>query len=408
MKPSPDRSDTKEEERCLTCGKMFKQLSRHKCKGHDPASPRPATANGFQSLVKSSQAAGAHNGARPKVKGHVSSPAGPSVVVERRQSSSDSSNSGTQMCLTCGQTFKQISRHKCKRASPSPSPSPNGSGSPDRGLKEEGEVCRFCGQTFKQISRHRCKAEGAHNGARPKVKQEPSGDGPAPKAAGNGTTASTGEQPCPTCGVIFKRLRQHKCKYTSDADTLSGPAPPRAGSGRTDLNPPEPPQGAHGCIPTLDVAALEAEADKVMEALGIEPAAKPNQEAADFFAAEVTVKREEKEAVTSAVNPFRDRIVERLDESTNWKWDYFNSGSSYDGTKVCIADCYHHQHHHRHHHCVGVGADGGWGWGAWAGVCVSGWLAGCLLNTVSVFEISFLSPQFIELLNGSLYSLLNV
>ena len=50
------------------------------------------------------------------------------------------------------------------------------------------------------------------------------------------------------------------------------------------------------------------------------------------------------------------------------------------------------------------------GGGAWAGVCVgvSGWLAGCLLNTVSVFEISFLSPQFIELLNGSLYSLLNV
>ena len=237
-----------------------------------------------------------------------------------------------------------------KAAPPSPSPSPSGSGLPDRGLKEEGEVCRSGGQTFKQISRHRCKAAGAHNGARPKVKQEPSGDGSAPKAAGNstgdGTTASTGEQPCPTCGVTFKRLWQHKCKYTSDADTLSGPAPPRAGRGRAGLISPEPLQDAHGYIPTLDVPALEAEADKVMEALGIEPAAKPNREAADFVAAEVTVKREEKEAVTGAVNPFRDRIVKRLDESTKWKWDCFNSGSSYDGTKVCIADCYHHHHHH--------------------------------------------------------------
>ena len=71
-----------------------------------------------------------------------------------------------------------------------------------------------------------------------------------------------------------------------------------------------------------------------MEVLGLEAAAKPNSEVAKFIDAEVTVKRHEKEVVAGAVRNFRDGIVEQLKESTNWNWNYLNSGSSYDGTKV--------------------------------------------------------------------------
>ena len=101
-----------------------------------------------------------------------------------------------------------------------------------------------------------------------------------------------------------------------------------------------------------------------MEVLGLEAAAKPNSEVAKFIDAEDTVKRHEKEVVAGAVRNFRDGIVEQLKESTNWNWNYLNSGSSYDGTKVTLLVTIHiiigfHLRWHEgnlagcypHHHC---------------------------------------------------------
>ena len=91
-------------------------------------------------------------------------------------------------------------------------------------------------------------------------------------------------------------------------------------------------------MPVLHVTALTEEADEVMEKLKLEANPNPLHYNTTFFDDQVKVKRHEKEAALGAFNPFRDRIKKCLNESTEWTWKDFNSGSTYDGTKVCITD----------------------------------------------------------------------
>ena len=112
----------------------------------------------------------------------------------------------------------------------------------------------------------------------------------------------------------------------------------RRGSRRNPNPPSNPLRGSHGREPVLDVTALTEEAEEVMEKLKLEANPNPVHYNTTFFDDQVKVKRHEKEAVLGAFNPFRGRIKRSLNESTEWKWKDFNSGSTYDGTKVCITD----------------------------------------------------------------------
>ena len=110
------------------------------------------------------------------------------------------------------------------------------------------------------------------------------------------------------------------------------------GSRRNPKPPSRPLRGSHGRVPVLDVTALTEEAEEVMEKLKLEANPNPLHYNTTFFDDQVKVKRHEKEAVLGAFNPFRERIKKCLNESTEWTWKEFNSGSTYDGTKVCITD----------------------------------------------------------------------
>jgi len=162
----------------------------------------------------------------------------------------------------------------------------------------------FGGQTSKCLQRNKCrKADGEmraeteeQDGARPKVKAEQPHSSPP--------------------------LFSAECR----------------GSRRNPKPPSRPLRGSHGRVPVLDVTALTEEAEEVMEKLKLEANPNPLHYNTTFFDDQVKVKRHEKEAVLGAFNPFRERIKKCLNESTEWTWKEFNSGSTYDGTKVCITD----------------------------------------------------------------------
>ena len=157
-------------------------------------------------------------------------------------------------------------------------------------------------------------------------------------------------------GVDLQRGARQKVKLEQPPPKPSRPSlstsEPKEAWRNVD-SPSEPLQDSRGYKSQLDTAALEKEAEEVREFLELGAAANPNRDVKSFFEDEVKVKRDEKEAVAKAVHPFRDRIKTFLNESIKWKWDFFNTGSTYDGTKVCIADyClhYHHHHHYSHYH----------------------------------------------------------
>ena len=234
----------------------------------------------------------------------------------------------------------------------------------------------FGGQTSKCLQRNKCrKADGEmraeteeQDGARPKVKAKQPHSRPAlssTECRGVGTNPnppskplqdSHGREPTtpekkepPAVAVLeapddekktdtkaralrFLRLLSAMFSYLKKIlQKLYG----REGEGSVNADSQG---GARPKVPVLDVTALTEEAEKVMEKLKLEANSNPLHNNTTFFDDQVKVKRHEKEAVPGAFNPFRERIKKCLNESTEWTWKEFNSGSTYDGTKVCITD----------------------------------------------------------------------
>ena len=234
----------------------------------------------------------------------------------------------------------------------------------------------FGGQTSKCLQRNKCrKADGEmraeteeQDGARPKVKAKQPHSRPAlssTECRGVGTNPnppskplqdSHGREPTtpekkepPAVAVLeapddekktdtkaralrFLRLLSAMFSYLKKIlQKLYG----REGEGSVNADSQG---GARPKVPVLDVTALTEEAEKVMEKLKLEANSNPLHNNTTFFDDQVKVKRHEKEAVLGAFNPFRERIKKCLNESTEWTWKEFNSGSTYDGTKVCITD----------------------------------------------------------------------
>ena len=234
----------------------------------------------------------------------------------------------------------------------------------------------FGGQTSKCLQRNKCrKADGEmraeteeQDGARPKVKAKQPHSRPAlssTECRGVGTNPnppskplqdSHGREPTtpekkepPAVAVLeapddekktdtkaralrFLRLLSAMFSYLKKIlQKLYG----REGEGSVNADSQG---GARPKVPVLDVTALTEEAEKVMEKLKLEANSNPLHNNTTFFDDQVKVKRHEKEAVAGAFNPFRERIKKCLNESTEWTWKEFNSGSTYDGTKVCITD----------------------------------------------------------------------
>lgn len=234
----------------------------------------------------------------------------------------------------------------------------------------------FGGQTSKCLQRNKCrKADGEmraeteeQDGARPKVKAKQPHSRPAlssTECRGVGTNPnppskplqdSHGREPTtpekkepPAVAVLeapddekktdtkaralrFLRLLSAMFSYLKKIlQKLYG----REGEGSVNADSQG---GARPKVPVLDVTALTEEAEEVMEKLKLEANSSPLHNNTTFFDDQVKVKRHEKEAVPGAFNPFRERIKKCLNESTEWTWKEFNSGSTYDGTKVCITD----------------------------------------------------------------------
>ncbi|KAK7109018.1 uncharacterized protein [Littorina saxatilis] len=299
------------EETCPTCGKQFKQLSRHKCKeqGATQLSDKDSEGQICPTCGKQFKQLSRH---KCKEQGATQLSDTINSDFGFSKTGCKAPEEGEEECPYCGRTFKQLWRHKCKKQEASSHSSP--AAHEDSHLDQ---VCHTCGRTFKQISRHKCKGYAAgplqqvdsagHSGARPKVKTEPGCFTPGAEAVTE-TTRPLGTFAPGT------RLQEN---------------------GRGD---PEFPQNGRGYCTVIDTASLEEEADCVMSKLGLEALPKPNFEASSFFKAEVRLKEDEKKGVALAFRPFRERIVSDLTESTKWRWQCFNSGSSYDGTKVTRAD----------------------------------------------------------------------
>ena len=351
-RPVLQSSDSSEKQECPTCGKSFKQLSKHKCKGSESSDSSdqqecPTCGKSFKQLSKH------------KCKGPEAAP-----TRDTRPASQSSGSSDQQECPTCGKSFKQLSKHKCKEPEAAPTrdtrPASQSSGSSDQ------QECPTCSKSFKQLSKHKCKGPEAASPQEAEIKQMcPSCNGMFKqlqrhkcKASSDVRDVASKEPPptdetaslnvrggeCPTCGKYFDRVQQHKCKAgarpkeeplpcSNTSDGASGSCQDSANVRETGTLLPTPRQSV-GQTGTLDVGALEKQAEMVIESLKIEPAANPVRGGSAFFGTEVVVDRHEKETVARAFEGFRGRILSDLCESTSWKWIAFNSGSTYDGTKV--------------------------------------------------------------------------
>ena len=163
----------------------------------------------------------------------------------------------------------------------------------------------------------------ALGGARLKKELDDSLSTPAPETRRDEARANTAD--------MMYRQKRAKPKE-GDEKNIGVDTPGRCRGHEQNVPSSQPPRRSR-----VNTAALEEKAKNLMKELNIQAAAHPTREASAFFEEEVKVKQKEKNDVAYAFNGFRTRIIDRLEESTPWKWDHFNSGSTYDGTKVCIA-----------------------------------------------------------------------
>ena len=218
------------------------------------------------------------------------------------------------------------------------------------------QICPNCKKLFKRLGQHRCQLSSATTPVKKEKKldaKKTDTKASVERQRDRETRAKTAEEQRfdGQRSALTTRL-QHEGSINSDSQGGARPKvnagqplsiPPlssteRRGSKRNPKPPSNPLRGSHGREPVLDVTALTEEAEEVMEKLKLEANPNPVHYNTTFFDDQVKVKRHEKEAVLGAFNPFRGRIKRSLNESTEWKWKDFNSGSTYDGTKVCITD----------------------------------------------------------------------
>ncbi|XP_070210031.1 uncharacterized protein [Littorina saxatilis] len=121
-------SSAKPPQPCPTCGKMFKQLSRHKCKA----------------------AASLQN------QGGISA-AG--IGAQSWESPAAMLSQNGQQCPYCGKVFIRLSKHVCKAVGQVvTTTSGQLFGQPADLARPQEQQCPTCGKLFKQLSRHKCKA----------------------------------------------------------------------------------------------------------------------------------------------------------------------------------------------------------------------------------------------------------
>ncbi|KAK7488302.1 hypothetical protein BaRGS_00020461 [Batillaria attramentaria] len=231
---------------CLTCGQVFQRLGQHKCKG--PASTSNVGSNAPSPALRSAGSASSSSKRKPcptcgvmferlwqhKCKSATSAP----NSVTRPASASNSvlksttvsSSSKRQPCPTCGDMFERLWQHKCKSATSHtvyrPASAYN-SGSVSDGINKSaiystGQPCPTCGEVFQRLWQHKCKVALASSGGA--AKSPASNHQPSQPSK---PTSPPRKVPCPTCGVMFQRLWQHKCKAASasSGDAARSPTP---------------------------------------------------------------------------------------------------------------------------------------------------------------------------------------
>ncbi|KAK7109015.1 zinc finger protein 689-like [Littorina saxatilis] len=150
-----------EEQQCPTCGKKFKQLSRHICKEVKPAATTtqevecPGCGKMFKQISKHVCKATVKPAAMASSGRHYG-PTASDGACRKPQEPAVSARPGEQQCPTCGKMFKQLSRHVCKAQGAVVNPT-NAHNGPSVCAKPE-QPCPKCRKMFKQLSRHKCKA----------------------------------------------------------------------------------------------------------------------------------------------------------------------------------------------------------------------------------------------------------
>ncbi|KAK7109014.1 uncharacterized protein [Littorina saxatilis] len=288
-----DNVPEKTKEPCPKCGKLFTRLASHlyRCKGPESTSQTSDNAAAKKDEKTDCQNqttdTGAANGKERRGKENPERPASKSQANNAGKADDDKPR---QTCPTCGDSFLKLSSHS-----------------------------RWCKGLMSEVEATDSKP----------VKE---------KASGKNPTVSKTKRPA--AGNEEKTVKQEEHLCSPKTKLLA--QPPTSCIARDNVKRDFRSQSAQddfGYKAIIDTVSLEEEAlESVMKPLKLEPAAKPYTEAKKFFKAEVKLEKHEKDVARYVFNPFREKVTKHLEEATGWKWKCFNSGSSYDGTKVTRAD----------------------------------------------------------------------